>query len=322
MTDRFDLAGMENVKVSVGNVSGDLRVRGWRRRQAAVDMGGATEAPVLSNGELSIPTCAGDCKLRVPEDSQIVAGTVGDDFELAGVTGSCSVGIVNGDATIRKCGAVTVESVGGDFKVRRMSGALSVGKIAGDATLRQIAGPLDVEEIAGDAYIRRLGAAGRVGSVAGDLILDTDFQAGMTYEFGVGGDLVCRVPPNASVRFSLPINVELSLDAEPASREERDGRLLITFGRGDATVKLDVNGEVRLLQWGGAGRRRRYSRWTRPGGWTDEHGGWQVSWQASEPSEPADEPVTEDERLVILRMLENKQITVEEAEKLLSALEE
>jgi hypothetical protein len=33
------------------------------------------------------------------------------------------------------------------------------------------------------------------------------------------------------------------------------------------------------------------------------------------------EPVTEQERLAILRMVENKQISIEEAERLLAALE-
>jgi multidrug efflux pump subunit AcrA (membrane-fusion protein) len=39
------------------------------------------------------------------------------------------------------------------------------------------------------------------------------------------------------------------------------------------------------------------------------------------PPVPAGEPVSEDERLMILRMLEQKKITMEEAEELLSALE-
>jgi len=39
------------------------------------------------------------------------------------------------------------------------------------------------------------------------------------------------------------------------------------------------------------------------------------------PPMPEKEPVSEEERLMILRMLEQKKITLEEAEQLLSALE-
>ena len=43
---------------------------------------------------------------------------------------------------------------------------------------------------------------------------------------------------------------------------------------------------------------------------------------APKPPTPTGEPVTEEERLVILRMLEQKKITMEQAEELLSALED
>jgi hypothetical protein len=43
---------------------------------------------------------------------------------------------------------------------------------------------------------------------------------------------------------------------------------------------------------------------------------------APKPPSPAGEPVKEEERLMILRMLEQKQITMDEAEKLLTALED
>jgi hypothetical protein len=48
-----------------------------------------------------------------------------------------------------------------------------------------------------------------------------------------------------------------------------------------------------------------------------------VSWKASSvpDASPPPEPVTEEERLMILRMLEEKKITLEQAEELLSALE-
>jgi hypothetical protein len=39
------------------------------------------------------------------------------------------------------------------------------------------------------------------------------------------------------------------------------------------------------------------------------------------PPKPPVDPVTEEERLMILRMLEQKKITLEEADELLSALE-
>ena len=50
-----------------------------------------------------------------------------------------------------------------------------------------------------------------------------------------------------------------------------------------------------------------------------KRGAWTVGVKLS--PEPASEPVSEEERLAILRMLEQKKITPDEAEKLLAALE-
>jgi DUF4097 and DUF4098 domain-containing protein YvlB len=47
---------------------------------------------------------------------------------------------------------------------------------------------------------------------------------------------------------------------------------------------------------------------------------WNFEWPSSSPR-PAREPVSDEERLMILRMLEQKKITIQEAEELLSALE-
>jgi hypothetical protein len=47
---------------------------------------------------------------------------------------------------------------------------------------------------------------------------------------------------------------------------------------------------------------------------------WNFNFSPQTPTPPS-EPVSEDERLIILRMLEQKQITMEQADELLSALE-
>ena len=51
-----------------------------------------------------------------------------------------------------------------------------------------------------------------------------------------------------------------------------------------------------------------------------ERRSWGFEWPAAKP-EPPVEPVSDDERLMILRMLEEKKISLEQAEQLLSALE-
>jgi hypothetical protein len=53
---------------------------------------------------------------------------------------------------------------------------------------------------------------------------------------------------------------------------------------------------------------------------THEKRTWGFEWPGANP-EPGKEPVTDEERLMILKMLEQKKITPEEADQLLAALE-
>ncbi|MBN2472303.1 MAG: hypothetical protein JXN59_16380, partial [Anaerolineae bacterium] len=79
----------------------------------------------------------------------------------------------------------------------------------------------------------------------------------------------------------------------------------------------------RVLQKAMRDAERRAERDKRKRSFTFSFGGGSSAPRPPRPPAPPEprEPVTDDERLLILRMLEQKQISVEEAEKLLSALE-
>jgi hypothetical protein len=68
---------------------------------------------------------------------------------------------------------------------------------------------------------------------------------------------------------------------------------------------------------------RRREEQPRPTAWGAHHArsGWHVNFPPAPPPPPAKESVSDEERLMILRMLEQKKISLDEAEQLLSALE-
>ena len=249
--------------------------------------------------------------------------------------------------------------------------------------MREIEGEARIDQVGGDLYVRDVADACQVDRVGADLVLSTDFLPGADYRFEVGGDIVCRVPSGASVRFQTTHNHELVVDAPGAQRAEWEHGDEVIFGEGEALVSLEAGGEIRLVaqdedymmainfhleedlaerltlieeqlteKLSGlddviarqsekirskaersaeramrqaeraarkAGKRRsfRFSFGGDPfeGGGARPHPG-----RPPRPAEPV-EPVSEEERMTILRMVENKQISVEEAEKLLAALE-
>jgi hypothetical protein len=180
-------------------------------------------------------------------------------------------------------------------------------------------------------------------------------QAGNTYSVSAGEDILLVMPPGAGATLNLNAD-KIDIEWKGIKNDEDAASRVITLGDGTATVTLNAGGDVRVtnqadagntaedfgnfagigMDWSGFGERisrqveqatrratrqaeeamrnaaerisRRSSRWD----WDSFSRGVPVS-----PKPQA----SEEERIMILKMLQEKKITAEEAEKLLSALE-
>ena len=380
----------ETPRVHIEAVGGDLRLRGWDRPEVAAQ---GDEARLSKEGEeAALLSGSGDLSARVPWQATIDLGSVGGDAKITDLGGALSIGKVGGDLALRKTGPAQVGQVGGDARVKRVAGSLRIGQAGGDVTIREVEGETSLGRVGGDLYVRDVGGACRAEQVGGDLVLSTDFMPGASYYFNVGGDVVCRVPPGASVRVRVPAEAELGLDAPGAEVVEGPEGEEIVFGAGEALLELEAGGEIRLVEeaedymmainfqleedlesrlseleerlseqlsgldaliakkaekfrtkaereaeraarqaerlarkaerMAEQGRRKRSFTFSF-GGDPFEGAFPRGSRRPAPPTPPREpeEPVTDEERLMILRMVEKKQISVEEAEKLLAALE-
>jgi hypothetical protein len=236
-----------------------------------------------------------------------------------------------------------------------------------------------IHHVGADLFVRGVEGNCIVEALGSDLVLSTPFYPEKTYRFHAGADVVCRVLPETSARFILPLDADVRVEAEGASQSQDAQNQTVTFGDGEAEVYIQAGGQVRLVrqaeegwepinielelnlderlasveerlaeQLAGLDERLR-AKSERLQAKTERHGerlrrkaerqaerlqraaerrakhrghGWAVSWEPpTPPSPPHVEPVSDEERMTILRMVESKQITVEEAEKLLAALE-
>ncbi len=375
----FELPDEGPVHLTISHVGGDLRLRGWERRAIASKDNGL-ELVEHEPGVIAA-SAAGDVSLRVPYDAAVTVDSVGGDVKITDLDGQLTLGHVGGDLNLRKVGPVTASHVGSDLRLKRAGGDVQIGHVGADATIREVEGDTLIEQVGADLYVRDVTGACRAAHVGADLVLSTDFSPAAAYAFTVGGDIVCRVPADASVRVRVPADSDLNIDAPGAAIEEGDDTDDIVFGEGDAVVELRAGGEIRLVgqdedymmainfQLAGdledrlagleehlseqlAGldeliaekaerirdraarqaeravrRAERVARKSRKRGFrfvigdqAVEFGGPRPARPPRPPAPPTD-PVTDDERLMILKMVEAGKITVEEAEKLLAALE-
>jgi hypothetical protein len=269
----------------------------------------------------------------------VAIGTIASDFSLRGAKGDVLVKSVGGDASLRDVdGSLTLDSVSDDLAVRGVGGDLKV----------------DVDE---DVVVHLDPKPGQEYSVvAGDdilLVLPPEANAVLTLR---GEDITIDWPgvePDDSISRVVTLgdgSAQIKLDA---------GGDLVVTSRADAAESADEYGNFAgmMFDWGtwgreigehwgnygrdlgerisrraqdvaeraarkaeAAGRRaeRHLDRKLRHAGGKNRNWNWTFTQEVGGVKK---EPVSDEERMTILRMLAEKKITSEEAEKLLSALE-
>jgi hypothetical protein len=327
-----------NGPVTLGPVAGDLTIK---------DL-----------GPLMLDTVAGDASLH--NIGAVTAKSISGDFSLRGGNGPCAIETVGGDASIRDVnGPLAIDSVGSDLYVRNVNGPVNVS-VGADAVLylEPISGPA-YDVTAGDDLIVRLPAEVKVklhltggssesvhvdfpgvelpeecascevtiGEVAegmpemiltaGDDLLVTS-QA-EKWEFASGFDSgewgIPPIPPIPPISplppdFSERINRRVQAAMERSQiHAESVGRRVEAAGRKMEASMRRAEAKARAAEV----RARRGQVDINIGRWN-----WDLT-----PRGPiqTNEPISNDERLTILRMLQEKKITLADAEKLLAALE-
>jgi hypothetical protein len=306
----FEASGGLRVKDLLGSV--DLEsVKGscYLRRTGPIRL---TE----SYGELRIRETAGD----------VAIGTVHGSFTMREVRGSVEIENVSGDLILRDiAGAIRVEEVSGDMAIRSQFPAESVshfGSINGDAVFRVegtdgarfVLGSQVVDlKIPSNSNVIEEGEAQIV--VVGNGLATIQVDAASSLNIKYGGE----VDAEASFAYSFAIGSEISdhlsdITAEiEAQSEKLEANLAATSDR----VRRQVERSLSIARRQVEAAQRRVEREAGQGA---PHIDLSFSVGRKPESSPA-EPVSETERLTVLRMLEEGQIDVKQAEELLAALE-
>ncbi len=340
--------------LTVESVSGDASLQAL---QGPLRLGPVAGDVTMNDlGLLDAETIAGDASLR--HVGPVSAKSVSGDFTLRGCKGDCVLETVGGDASLRDVkGSLVIQSVGSDLYVRGVRGSVNVTAgadvaiylepqpgclyhaTAGDDLLVRLPKDVNVElhlvgggpenvqvdipgvELSGEmsAYNLTIGPQteniAKMYLTAGDDLLVTSRADAWdsAADFGVGmadsGDWdIPPIPPLPPIPPDLSERINRRVQAVERSRE----RVEVASRRTEAKVEAAMRrAEAKARAAEVRARRGQVSM---------EIGRW--NWDLT-PRGPAEkpEPVSEAERLQILKMLQEKKITVEEAEKLLAALE-
>ncbi len=299
--------------VAIDHASGDLRV-------------------MQVKGTLAFNTINGDATLHDVGPATIKA--VQGDLSLRDAGGDVQIEVVRGDAKIKRVeGSTAINKVAGDLVASDLGGGLAVGNVGGDASLQTSleAGESYAVKAGGDVILRVEGGGGQFAlNCKGDLRVRlpmtnwTGNERSATGTYGDGsaqvtlmanGDLLV-LPASSGVPFDpdvLSEQVEAMIESAMSQFETQMSKvqhnLEQRFGKFDKHAEKAAERAARSAERAKRRAERAADSWSFTVG------------RPPAPPTPPSEPVTDQERLMILKMVEDGKITADQAAQLLSALE-
>lgn len=332
-------ASFRNIgSLTAKKISGDLNLRGAR-------------------GDCSIESINGDASVH-QVDGSVTLNSVGSDLYLSKVHGAVeSSGSIGGDASLRDVdGAVTLKTIGSDLYLRNVRGIVAASAGADVALYLEPRAGLEYHVDAGDDLLVRLppdadvelhlvapspkdvhvdfpgatlkdekgtlsvtlgsGAARMFLTSGGDLAVTSQaekWDSAADFAFGMKDGFEWPDIPGIPPLPPIPADLSDRINRRTQEAMERARSKIEAASR---RTEARVNAAMRHAEAKARAAEARAHSWQgriivngRPVTGVDG----QVS--------PASDPVSDQERLTILKMLQEKKISLEEAEKLLAALE-
>lgn len=309
-TDDVSLRIPRDALLTIGHVNGDMALRG-----------------VLGN--IMIQEIRNDLSVR--DVGAVTIDRVGADLSLRSAKGDLYVKNVGGDVAVRDVeGNITFESVADDLALRGARGNVKVNVGEDVVVYLEPRGDAECSITAGDDILLVLRPDANVTlSMQGDridiewpdienledvterILVLGDGTAKITLK--AGGDI--RVTNNAdagnlAAEFGnfAGLNFDWSGFGERISRHVEQTTARAARRAEEVARRVERHAERQARRWRGN---------VKAGRWNWDMGPRGVP----TPPAPPSEPVSEEERMAILKMLAEKKITAEQAEQLLSALE-
>ena len=315
--DDTEVRASRDAMVYIAAVGGDLEVKGFDRMVSIGHVGG--DLKVKDVGSIEIQSVGGDCELY---DAAGVAAVraVGGDLQAEGVGFAGQAVNVGGDATLRPFAvedAFTV-NVGGDLSLALPAGASAMVHITDARGIRRL------KFGAGETFIRvNAGCEALVisdGEASNEATVPTDWDDAISdieREMGQLQRHIEHIAREFGERF-----VGAGVPAWKVERAQQQAEAAIR--------KMEAKLQHRLRQMGVRARKeaeRAASRAARSAARSARRGavsGW-IAPSPDPSAVPFEAPpkagVSDEERIAILRMVQEKKITAEQAEQLLAALE-
>ena len=337
--------------IVVVEANGDLRLKGFSGPCTIGRVAGELRLEDLA-GAVEVAQVDDDLNLDHVSDLRLTGSCSGDLRAESG--GSLVVARVSGDVRLQEMGDVRVACVHGDLWGEALHGGLEVIEGDGDIRLSSVDGPVRLVELAGDLRASELFGGLTAEHVTGDAALSGTSSVTAVYSIKADGDIALHLPADASARLTVRAAGRIRSEVKLIPATDGSPTFSATVGAGVGRISVDSGGDLRIAYASNRGRTpERFESLQELAGLGERirqqvtaslaAAGIQVDissgrhdhprgpraprsprWSVPEPpapSAPAETASGASEQMTVLQMLEQGQVTPEEAERLLKALE-
>ncbi len=234
-------------EILIVQVSGELHVKGWKRREALIKTTCENEIIFDLSDETLRIDCPEDCILYAPHDAKLHIQQVGQYARVQSLDGSIQIDNVGAGLTLRDIGAASVKNVGSEFLAKRVHGDLRVGTVGGGARVRDIDGQFAAESIGGNLRLSDVsgGVSAIIGANAKIELSPVPWQA---YAITAGSNIRCHVPEdlNAEIDFSSGAQ-KIQLTFPDRNETIHEGHYHAEFGEGGTMLQFNAGGKIDLI---------------------------------------------------------------------------
>ncbi|HEX9617175.1 MAG TPA: hypothetical protein VGA03_07135 [Anaerolineales bacterium] len=228
-------------------VSGDLTIKGWDEQEVVAKSASGESLTVDQVEDQVKIACEADCTVRVPYQAKVRVNSLGGNGIIKSLDGPLDIEQVSGDLLLRSVGATRINQVGGDLTAKNINGDFQVDTVKGDATARDVQGDFIVQtEIGGNMVLKDFDGSASA-FARGDVTLSFDPSPGNNYRFEAGGNMVCRIPSDASLKIEIT-RARQVVSKIPGAQQvsPSEGPRVFTLGEGDSELVIAAGGDVVL----------------------------------------------------------------------------
>lgn len=227
---------------------GELIVKGNDDLQVSVKSPSPEDVRIHNTGNQISIASSSDLRVSVPRDADVTIEGCSGDAIIKGLEGKLTVQRVDGNLTVKSIGELTAGFISGNLEGKNIEGLAVIERVDGNITLRnledfqvtgRVSGNLSLADVNGDASARS----------DGNITLRIDPQPGSTYTFSASGNLVCRLPEDASALLNIKqtggqMRVKVG-EVDISRSEARD--LHVEIGDAEAQLTLSADGSLMVL---------------------------------------------------------------------------